>query len=575
MATEAMRLHKSGKFSEAELLCRQVLESEPDNFRSIVHLSVLLRHRGDFEESENLAKLAIGIEPDHVDGYTQLGLCLLGTGRSNDAVTALSKAISLSPRLAPLHHNLGMALENLGRSQEAKQAFIHAIKLAPNDVRARLSLGSLLLTEGDLYGANAHADASIRMDRRSGASYLLKAKIQVAEGKGNEAEMSILRSLDLEPDSSFGHTMLGFRRLQMGDFRLAEESFRRSISLDAAQGVAFFGITQARKVSEKDRPLVEQMEGVLNGIALTLDQASYLHYGLANAYDNLGDFGRAMTHYEAAHSSANQYRFGDAPFDPDQYAAEIDAIINLYPAERFVGGEKGFESELPIFIVGMMRSGTTLTEQILSSHPNIGAAGEHEFWAKRGREAENFERGQIYSGQATTLARQYCRDLRKISPGTSRVTDKLPGNYLRLGQIHLALPNAKIIHCRRNPVDTALSIYFTANPLAPKFSHSKSGIVFAYRQYQRLIEHWRMILPSDRFFELDYEELVQNPREVIRQMLLFLELPWSDLCLNHDKNAKEVRTPSLWQVRQPMYSTSIQRWRKYESWLGPLAELFE
>jgi hypothetical protein len=144
---------------------------------------------------------------------------------------------------------------------------------------------------------------------------------------------------------------------------------------------------------------------------------------------------------------------------------------------------------------------------------------------------------------------------------------------MRLGLLNRAMPNAKIIHCRRDPTDTALSIYVTPNPAAPAFSHTKEGIASAYRSYLNLMAHWRSVLPSDRFYEVQYEELVQTPERVISGMLEFLDLEWDDACLQHDQNAKEVKTPSLWQVRQPMYSSSVGRWKRYEPWLGALRDL--
>jgi tetratricopeptide (TPR) repeat protein len=317
------------------------------------------------------------------------------------------------------------------------------------------------------------------------------------------------------------------------------------------------------------------MMEALSSSSLTNEQASYLHFAIANAHDNLGEYELAMRHYDEAHRCSRRNLYGDTRFDEAEYEARFDAIRSTYDESAFGGAAAGLASDLPIFIVGMMRSGTTLTEQILSSHPVIGASGENEFWARRGAEAENLDKRRVDRPHAASLARQYCRDLRTIAPNCRRITDKLPGNYLRLGLIHLALPNAKIIHCRRSPVDTALSIYFTANPTAPPFSHTKEGIAFAFRQYQRLMDHWRKVLPADRMHEIRYEELVQSPRAVIGGMLEFLGLEWDEACLRHDHNAKDVRTPSLWQVRQPMYATSVQRWRRYEPWLGALRALLE
>jgi hypothetical protein len=223
----------------------------------------------------------------------------------------------------------------------------------------------------------------------------------------------------------------------------------------------------------------------------------------------------------------------------------------------------------------MMRSGTTLTEQILSSHPTVSAAGEQWFWPQRAYQADDRARMEVKTSHAISLAREYCRTLRQVAPGSAHITDKLPGNYLHLGLLYLALPNAKVIHTRRNPLDTCLSIYFTPNPTAPDFAHAPDDIVFAYEQYLRLMVHWRNVLPSSWLHEIFYEDLVEDSEPIIRSMVDFCGLEWDDACLKHQENAKTVRTPSWWQVRQPMYKTSKGRWKKYEPWLGDFSKLLQ
>jgi len=575
LADDAMRAHRAGDFESAERLCRAVLELEESYSPSLVHLSVLLRNQGRFEESSDLAQQAIQADPESADGYIQLGLSCLGSGRPAEAWSAFSEALARRPELGPVHYNAGLALENLGRRKEAKAAFLEACRLNPGDVKARLSLGSMLLAEEDVLAAMSQAETALKADPKSAEARLLKAKVFVAQGEGVKAEENIRESLQMDPAASFGHTMLGFRLLQTGQFQEAESEFRRSIELDPAQGVAFFGITQARRLDESDRPLVEEMRETLHGVPLTYEEAGYLHFGLAKALDNLGEFDTAMHHFDEAHRNHQLSQYGEKPFDADAYEREFDAIVQLYSEELVQAPTSGLDTNLPIFVVGMMRSGTTLTEQILSSHPEVSAAGEQTFWAKRGHLADDLTGGKFDAKQAVALAREYTRKLRLIAPSARRITDKLPGNYMRLGMLHRALPNAKIVHCRRSPVDTALSIYITPNPTAPAFAHSKAGIAVAYRSYLKLIDHWRSVLPPSAFHEIRYEELVAEPERVIRGMLEFLGLEWNDACLRHDQNAKEVKTPSLWQVRQPMYSSSVGRWKRYEPWLGELRELVD
>jgi tetratricopeptide (TPR) repeat protein len=573
--SSAMEAHLSGRFDEAETLCRAALLKDPEYFGSLVHLSVLRRNAGSFPESIQYAERAIKVRPDHVEGHTQMALALLGAGRPAEAIPILQRAIRLKPTLAPLYYNFGLALETTGRTQEAEQAFWEATKLSPRDVTARISLGSLMLRREDIRSAKIQALTAINLAPNSAAAYQLQAKTLVAENRGSEAENAIRRSLELDPASSFGHIMLGFRFLQTGKFEDAETEFKKSITIDPAQGTSYFGITQARKIEQRDRPLIAEMESVIAHVPLNMEEAGYLHFALAKSFDNLGEFGKAMGHYDEAHRNSQLYRFGETKFDAAAMFAEVEATKRIYSLDLMQDSRQGLDTDLPILIVGMMRSGTTLTEQILSCHPRVGAAGEQWFWGQRKHLAENLQSQKVDRIQAVALARQYCRELRKTAPGFSKVIDKLPGNYARLGLIHLAMPRAKFIHCRRHPIDTSLSIYFTPNPVAPLFTQTKEGIADVYQGYLELMEHWRQVLPAECLHEIQYEELVAEPERVIRGMLKFLGLDWSDECLSHEKNVKEVKTPSLWQVRQPMYSTSVARWRNYEPWLGGLKKLKE
>jgi hypothetical protein len=221
----------------------------------------------------------------------------------------------------------------------------------------------------------------------------------------------------------------------------------------------------------------------------------------------------------------------------------------------------------------MIRSGTTLVEQILSSHPEIGGAGEQTFWLDNWRSALTTGQEAVDPTGIQLAGSRYVALLNRIAPGKRRVVDKMPSNYPGLGIIYLALPKAKVIHVRRHPVDTCLSIYATPNRRHADFMHDRDNIVTAYRQYQRIMDHWRSTLPAGYLMEIDYEDLVCNSEAVSRTMIEFCGLNWSDACLRPEQNRKPVVTPSAWQVRQPIYSTSSGRWRRFEPWLGAFAEL--
>ena len=221
----------------------------------------------------------------------------------------------------------------------------------------------------------------------------------------------------------------------------------------------------------------------------------------------------------------------------------------------------------------MMRSGTTLVEQILSSHSQIGASGENRFWP--------LNRPALFGSSGRTLkpsdlpgfGRRYVEALRKVVPSDKHVTDKMPANYEMLGAIHVALPNARIIHMKRNPVDTCISIYATPNRVPIDYAYDRENIVFAYEQYLRLMEHWRTVLPANRFLEVNYEDIVQDRETQARKMLDLIGLDWDEALMHHEQNQRNVITPSLWQVRQPIYTSSVERWRRYEPWLGAFKKL--
>jgi hypothetical protein len=237
--------------------------------------------------------------------------------------------------------------------------------------------------------------------------------------------------------------------------------------------------------------------------------------------------------------------------------------------------ELGSSDQTPILILGMPRSGTTLVEQIISNHPQVVAGGELHFWNQRGAAWLRSGAAETETAFVAEAAADYLGVLCAIAPKAARVTDKMPFNFLWAGLIHLALPRATIIHCRRTAVDTALSIHQTHFHPSLAFPTGGEQLVMYLRSYQRLVDHWRQVLPPDRFIEVDYEELTRAPEPVIRRIIAGCGLPWHDACMRPESNPRAVRTPSKWQARQPINRNSVGRWRRYEPWLGPLRALVD
>lgn len=569
----AMIEARTGRTEEAVAHFQEVVDRDKTSFDAIFWLSMLHRLAGRLPESVEWAERAIGLRPREAHVHSNLGLSLLAAQRLPEAIQSFERASALNPNLAPNLHQLGVAYQLQARDAEAAQAFRRALALAPN-AETMLALGQSLMNQGDSQGAADCARRALKLNPNAAAAHLLLAGALIEEGRTAEAEAPLRAAMNLNPADSSAHAMLGMRMQALGRLGEANASFRKSIEIQPEQGFAYCALVRNQKVDEGDRQTLERMEGLIAAGALPPRGLSYLHYGLGKAYEDLRDYERAMRHFDEANRLAYRLKFGDRPFDKKRYAAAIDwAIETFTPAFFEKYREAGSESDAPIFVLGMMRSGTTLVEQILSRHPDVEATGEQPFWMARGAEAARPPSKTLNVVRLKELEAQYLKTLRALAPEAARFTDKMPGNYLFLGPIHAAFPNARIFHTRRDPRDTCLSIYTTPNRTANEYAHDRENIVFAYEQYRRLMDHWRRVLPADRLFEVDYEALVSDRERLTREMVAFAGLEWHDACLRPEENERSVVTPSVWQVRQPVYKTSVARWRNYEPWLGAFGRL--
>jgi hypothetical protein len=322
-------------------------------------------------------------------------------------------------------------------------------------------------------------------------------------------------------------------------------------------------------MTEGDRPLLEGMLAQLERCQGSRDRA-ILHFAIAKTFDDLKDYESALRHYDDGNRIERlRLKSAGRVLDPAQHVASVDQVIATFTRDFFARhADLGSSSDLPVLIVGMPRSGTTLVERILSSHPRVGAGDELRYWSLEGAAEMDQESFTCSAANVQSLSQGYLGLLRSIDPHALRVTDKMPQNFMRLGLVHLALPKARIIHCLRNPIDTCLSIYFTHFGLLQDFAFDRAAIVFYYEQYQRLMAHWRNVLPRDCFLEIDYEELVAEPEPLTRKLIEFCGLDWDDACLRPEHNKRSITTASMWQARQAVYTKSAGRWRRYEPWLG-------
>jgi tetratricopeptide (TPR) repeat protein len=571
---------KSMQFVEAGVHLEEVARRDPASFHARMLLSLVYREQARSRDAVVFARQAIKLSPNDSAAHGQLGFCLLDLGQYSDALEAFVGATKLAPRNALTCEGLGRALRGMGNLPAAIGAFRESIAIDPNSESAAIGLTEALLDALDYESSEECARRFVERFPKSAAVRSLLSRVLMDQDRGAEALEHAKSAVDLDRSDASIATAYGSVLQNLGRIDEATTMFERSIAINSDQGYAYFAVAYNRKLGPDDAPLVRAMEQMAAESNLTLGELNHLEYALGKAHQDLGAYELAMTHFDKANRIAYQSKFGARSYDRQSHVdgfEQIKAGLTLDFLRKHASC--GVGADLPFFVVGMMRSGTTLVEQILSSHSEVGAAGEQKFWMDRRAEAfksrnrNNSMERDLDETAVTRLAETYVSMLRHIAPGRGHVVDKMPANYSILGLIHLALPNAKIIHVRRHPVDTCLSIYTTPNRSRIGWCHDKGNIVFAYRQYEQLMEHWNASLPQGRVLEVRYEDLVLNREQTTREMIRFCGLRWEDACLAPERNARGVRTPSVWQVRQPVYTSSLERWRAYEPWLGEFAEL--
>jgi tetratricopeptide (TPR) repeat protein len=547
----------------------EVVARDPRSFEGWNWLAMQLRLAGRLPEAIEASERMIMLAPNRFDGHNSLGMCQLDERHWDEAIGCFQHAIRLSPEMAVLHNNVGIALKNLGRLQEAERAFKRSIELAPNMPHSYGMLGEVLSYEERAPEAARFFRMAYDREPQTPRGQLNLAKSLVEENRLEDAT-DVLRSLTKGSSSEPGAiALLAHILFLRGEFEESRTFLRRSIEADPGTVRAYIDLVYSAKLGPADSWLLETVSKQLERTDITDEERAYLRYALGKAHEDLADYKTAISHYDEANRLMLTLVH---PIDRALHSSRIDRLISAYPVTGFGARPSDCNSELPIFIVGMIRSGTTLVEQVLSRHPNVEAGGELKYWIDRGNDLDSASASRSW---LTRLGEAYIQQLEPLARGKPRITDKMPLNYLYLGPIHAALPGARIIHCKRSPIDTCLSIYLTPFRRGIEFGHDRETIIYTYNEYLRLMDHWRSVLPPDRFLEIQYEDLVSNRETATRSLLDFCGLSWDEACLSPEGNARAVRTPSTWQVRQPVYQTSVGRWRHYEPWLGALASMCE
>jgi tetratricopeptide (TPR) repeat protein len=545
-------------------------ENSPDAWRGLGIVHYKARR---FEPAERAFRKALAIDPRRSGLKELLAAALRATGKPEPAIQLYEQAAGEKPDDPGVLNNWGNALVDAGRVEEAIGVLQRAVELAPSSSFYRVNLAKALLKL-------KRAEEAIRIldwippEKRDPPHIAESGNALLALGRYQEAIACFRRA------HSDGHKNAGMYHnlataLQyVGSMDEAETAYRWAIETDPEFAVSRRQLSGIRRFEHSDHEITELNSAVRKPELSAIDR-SELYLSLAKAYDDTGDYDRAFANLQAA----NQLIRSTIDYSADKNSDFVDRMIEVFTPRFFrERAHWGLGTDRPVFILGMPRSGTTLTEQILCTHPDVFGAGElmtiYRIASKIRTETQP-DRGLAGSvenlNEETTrhYAQSYLDYLTSLNEDARFVSDKLPFNYRYLGHIALFFPNARIIHCTRNPLDVALSCYFARFNDQLSFSFNLSEIGRYYRDYERLMQHWAAAIPNP-ILHVSYEELVRDQERVSREMLSFCGLEWDERCLRFHETERPILTASSWQVRQPMYASSAGRWRNYEKHLRPL-----
>ncbi len=605
---------QTGREAEGAILMQRAVTLKPAFDLAHYNLGNVLRRLGRLEDAAAAYREAVRLKPNYSAAIVNLGAVLQTLGRMDEAVEAYRRALALSPKSAEAHYNLGVALQGMGRSHDAAQAFGRAVALKPTDPDAWANLAAVCLSLQRLPEAAAAAERWVALEPNSGEAHHLLAGAFLVLGQTDRAELSARRAHALKPGDSEIILQLGDALREGGRIAEALDAYRRAGALapddsrvwvrlamglqeagesEAAAGAidralvldpgsaAAWSVRAGLKTFTSGDPDLLALRALVapaEARARSLEDRVELGFTLGKALMDTGDAeGAFLQLNEANRLKRATFRY-DVAEDVHQFKV-IAAALGAEALGRLSGG--GEPSERPVFIVGMPRSGTTLVEQILASHPEVHGAGEltafeHILIERLGPSLSPTARARrlakLDPQDLTAIGRAYVASLAAITPAARRVTDKMPSNFKFAGLIHLALPHARIVHCRRDPVDTCLSCFARNFSRGQLFAYDQRELGLYHRAYADLMAHWRGVLPPDRFIEVDYEKVVEDLEGEARRLIAFCGLDWNGACLTPHRTARQVRTASVNQVRRPLYRSSVARWKAYEAQLGPLLE---
>jgi tetratricopeptide (TPR) repeat protein len=610
-------LRQNGKLDEASSALEEAIKLDPNNAQALNNLGIIAYEKKQFSKAVEYYRQSLAINPTMSEALNNLGNALRLTGDVDGALHAYQEALTQRAIYPEVYNNLGTLLQQDRKFEEAEHALRKAIQQNQHYVEAHNNLASLLFGQKNEVEALRILGEALKFAPKNVATLLLTAKIQLKRNNLQAAEQAARLALNEEAENPEALTLLGQVLHETDRYDEALDVLDRALKKapESPEALNFYGVAlksvgrldEAREYILKALKLNDGMYGAyanLNdlvdfseGIGEELfnrmdaifesvknpeaDQFLALHFAYAKALDDRGQHEKALEHY----ITGGRMKRTQLDYKEGETHGFFDSIKAAFPKEVFENRKyEGLGDDRPVFIVGMPRSGSTLVEQILSSHPDVYGAGEVKYLARAlGQLRDRFPSlpkypemvAKITPAQLDIVAKNYQQSIGQGAGSAKRITDKLLTNYFFLGLINLLFPNAKVIHTRRDPVDTCLSGFTKLFKDDMPHSYDLGELGRYYGKYRELMEHWEKVLPEGFLTTVVYEDVVADTEKEAKRLIEFLGLPWNDKCVEFHKSDRPVKTASVAQVRKPIYKTSVQRWKKYGAGLQPLVNAID
>jgi tetratricopeptide (TPR) repeat protein len=558
----ARDLHAAGRAVEAERLYREILRAVPDHAEALQGLGVLCLQTQRIEPAVTYLGKAAALAPGSAMLYNNLGVAFTAARRFGEATETYRKSLAVEPDAVDVNVNLAAVLTALGRTEDAIGCLNAAIRRKPESLDLAMTLASTYLRAAHFEAAAEAFRAALGLQPDLAEAHCRLGEALGALDRHAEAAACFEQALKTAPEVAVVHYNYGSALTFLGRMDEATRAYETAVALAPDIPSYRYALMALKQVAAND-PNLQALEAMAASAARypAWEQAE-LHVALAGAYDGLGRYEQAFAHLAAGNSIKRKL----VRYDEDKELAVLAKTAATF-TRAFLAAHRGEgdPDPRPVFIVGMPRSGTSLVEQILASHSAVFGAGEQPILPELV--------GQDFPSAAydlCALGRAYVARLQVLAPDAARIVDKLLGNFLYAGLIHLALPNARIIHVARDPLDTCLSCYSKLFSSTVNYAYDLGELGRYYRAYEALMAHWRSVLPPATLLEISYEALIADLESEARRLIAHCGLDWDPRCLDFHKTQRTVRTASAIQVRRPLYRSAVGRAKAYLPWLGPL-----